>query len=101
MVWMAVIIAGIARDGFMAVLMTTIMEIKGIGATYAGTAMGIVLTLSRLISAISPPLGNSLAGVNPGMPFVLWAAMAAAAMVGFYFLRQRTNNPSASETLQE
>jgi len=101
MVWIAVIIAGIARDGFMAVLMTTIMEIKGIGTTYAGTAMGIVLTLSRLIGFASPPLGNSLANTSPSLPFVLWAAMAAAALVGFYFLRQRTENPSVSETLRE
>jgi len=100
MVWMAVIIAGIARDGFMAVLMTTIMEIKGIGATYAGTAMGIVLTLSRLIGFASPPLGNSLAETNTGLPFIFWAAMAATALVGFYFLRQKAESPSASETLQ-
>ena len=101
MVWIAVIIAGIARDGFMAVLMTTIMEIKGIGATYAGTAMGIVLTLSRLIGFASPPIGNSLANTNPGQPFVFWAAMAATALVGFYFLRQKEESPVTSETLRE
>jgi len=89
MVWASVIIAGIVRDGFMAVLMTTIIETDGVGTAYAGTAMGLVLTLSRLSGFLSPPIGNSLAGVNPGLPFVFWAALAAVALFGFCFLRQK------------
>jgi len=85
-VWVSVIIAGIVRDGFMAVLMTTIMETDGVGATYAGTAMGLVLTLSRLIAFISPPIGNSLADVNLNLPYVFWTALAAAALLCFWFL---------------
>jgi len=79
-VWASVIIAGIVRDGFMAVLMTTIIEIDGVGAAYAGTAMGLVLTLARLIAFLSPPIGNSLADINLGLPFVFWAALAAVAL---------------------
>jgi hypothetical protein len=92
-VWLAVVIAGVVRDGFMAVLMTTIIEMEGIGVTYAGTAMGLILTLSRVSSFASPPIGNSLADSNLRLPFVFWAALAAASLVGFYFLRQKRQGP--------
>jgi len=89
MVWASVIVAGIVRDGFMAVFMTTIIEIDGVGAAYAGTAMGLVMTLSRLIAFLSPPIGNSLADTNPGLPFVFWAALAAVALLCFYFTMEK------------
>ena len=31
LVWVAVILAGITRDGFMAVLLTSVVEIRGVG----------------------------------------------------------------------
>lgn len=93
LVWLAVVIAGVVRDGYMAVLMTTIIETEGIGVTYAGTAMGLILTLSRASSFASPPIGNSLADTNLSLPFVFWAALAAASLVGFYFLRQKRQSP--------
>lgn len=83
MVWVAVIIAGFARDGFMAVFMTMVIEIRGVGATYAGTAMGLVMSLLGLGNLIAPPLGNSLATITPGLPFVFWTVMA---VVGFVAL---------------
>ncbi len=89
MVWASVIIAGIVRDGFMGILMTMIIETDGVGVTYAGTAIGLVLTLSRLISFTSPPLGNSLADVNLALPFIFWAALGAVALVSFYFIKER------------
>ncbi|UCB43806.1 MAG: MFS transporter [Dehalococcoidales bacterium] len=91
LVWVSVIIAGIVRDGFMAIFITTIIETEGVGPAYAGTAMGLVMTLSRLGGFSSPPIGNSLAAINPRLPFVFWASLAAVTMVGFYFLRQRNS----------
>jgi cyanate permease len=88
MVWVAVMLAGFVRDAFMAVIMTAIIETDGVGATYAGTAMGLVLTLSRLSAFASPPIGNSLAAVNTGLPFAFWAALAAVALFGFYLMKQ-------------
>jgi len=87
MVWVSVIIASIARDGFMAVTITMITETEGVGATYAGTALGLAMTLSRVGGIISPPVGNSLAGIKPGLPFIFWAALAAVALFGFHFLK--------------
>jgi len=88
-VWLSIVVAGVVRDGFMAVLMTTIIETDGVGANYAGTATGLILTLSRLLGFASPPVGNGLAGANPGLPFVFWAALAAVTLPGFYFLKEK------------
>lgn len=88
MVWAVVIIAGIFRDGFVAVFMATTIETKGVGAAYAGTALGLALTVARLGDIISPLIGNSLATINPSLAFVSWAALAAAGLVCSYFLKE-------------
>ena len=88
LVWVAVLLAGVVRDGFMAVFMTLVIEQDGVGAAYAGTAVGLTSTLSRVGGLLSPPVGNSLAAVDPGLPFVFWAAMAAMALISFYFVKE-------------
>ncbi len=88
MVWVSVIIAGMFRDGFMAIFMTTIIELEGVGAMYAGTAMGLVMVFSALGGLISPPLGNSLAQISLSSPFVFWAALAAVAFWGFFSAKE-------------
>ena len=94
LVWVAVVMAGVVRDGFMAVMMTRITEIPGVGVAFAGTAMGIAFTLSRLIGFASPPLGNSLATESsPGLPFLFWSALATVALFAFLLLRRRRSVP--------
>jgi len=88
MVWVSVIMAGIVRDGFMAIFMTMTMETKGVGAAHAGTAMGMVLIFYRFGGLVSPPLGNSLADIGLGLPFIFWAVLAAVAFFGFYFVKE-------------
>ncbi len=87
-VWLSVAVAGIVRDGFMAVLITMIIEIKGVGVTRAGTAVGLVMVFSRLGGLVSPLLGNSLADINPGLPFIFWAALAPMALFALYFVKE-------------
>jgi cyanate permease len=89
MVWVSLVLAGMVRDGFMAVLITTVTELDGVKATYAGTATGLVFTLSRLGSFIAPPIGNSLTGINLSLPFVFWSLMAAMAFLGVIFLKEK------------
>ncbi len=89
LIWVLAIMALLTRDGFMAVLVTMLTETKGIGAVYAGTALGLTMTLSRLGGFISPPLGNSLASpANPGLPFILWAALCVIALFGCSFVKE-------------
>lgn len=85
-IWAAVVLAGFMRDGFMAMLFTSIIETEGIGHVYAGTALGIINGLGGLGMSLEPALGNSLAGIDSGAPFMLWAGSAMVALVLVFFL---------------
>jgi hypothetical protein len=93
MVWVAVCLAGMVRDGFMAVFLTSITETEGIGPTYAGTAAGLVMVFSSLGSLLAPPLGNSLAWLGAGLPFVLWAGLTVLGMLALYATQTRKVQP--------
>ncbi|MBW2327867.1 MAG: MFS transporter [Deltaproteobacteria bacterium] len=80
-IWLAVVFAGIVRDGFMAIFMTLVIEQKGVGPKHAGIAIGLTLTLSQLGGLLAPPLGNSLGIFNLRFPFILWAVMALFGLV--------------------
>lgn len=88
-VWVAVIMAGMVRDGFMAVFMTSIIETEGVGVMYAGTATGMVMIFSGIGNLLAPPLGNSLAVVSPGLPFLFWAALTVLGFWGLLATNER------------
>ena len=88
-IWLAVLLAGAMRDGFMAVFMTTVTELESVGAANAGTALGLVLALSRVGALVAPPLGNSLAAYGPRTPFLLWAGMALVGSVVLLMMGRR------------
>jgi MFS family permease len=91
MVYVLMILMGLARDGFMAVCLTMSTETKGIGVAYAATAMGLAQTILNIGSITSPPLGNSLADpANPAspFPFFLWAAFGLLGLVAFIFVKE-------------
>jgi MFS family permease len=89
LVWVAVCLAGFVRDGFMAVFMTSVIETDGIGPAFAGTATGVTMFLSGLGNLFAPPLGNSLAAIAPGMPFLFWGVLAAAGMGGLLAIQEK------------
>ncbi|MCR4394061.1 MAG: MFS transporter, partial [Dehalococcoidales bacterium] len=80
-VWILVILAGVTMDSFMATSVTMLLETEGVKQASSGTALGIVFTIAQLGSVISPPLGNSLARFNPGLPFIFWASLSIVAVV--------------------
>jgi len=91
MVWVLMIMVGLARDGFMAICLTMSTETEGVGVIYAGTAIGLAQTTLNVGSFMAPPLGNSLADpANPAspLPFFLWAAFGLLALVAFSFVRE-------------
>ena len=89
MVWVAVSMAGMVRDGFMAVLQTVVLETEGVGAAYGGTAMGLVMLFSGLGRLTAPPLGNSLASIASALPFGFWAALATVGFMVLYAVREK------------
>ncbi len=93
-VWVFMIASGVFMDGFMSIIITMLMETKGVGVEHAGTALGMVFTISPIGAVIAPPIGNSLAKIDPGLPFVFWAALSLVAIVTLAFTREtgwRTN----------
>ena len=98
MVWVAVGMTGLVRDGFMGVFTTTILEVEGVGATNAGTATGLVMVFSGLGRLVAPPLGNSLASITPGLPFAFWAALAALGCLGLLLVKGRAEDEALATT---
>jgi MFS family permease len=88
LIWPAVIVAGMTRDGFMALTMTAVMEVKGVGTRYAGTATGLLMAWLGVGSVLAPPLGNSLASISSSAPFALWAALAVLGFGSYLFIRE-------------
>jgi len=94
---LAVLIAGISRDGFMALTMTAIIEEKGIGARFAGTAIGLNMSVMGVAGVFAPPVGNWLVKLGAGIPFLFWASLVFLGFVGYFFMR-RTAVESAIST---
>ena len=89
-VWIsiAVIVAGITRDGFMAITMTAIIEEEGIGARFAGSATGLNMSLMGIANVFAPPIGNWLTKYGSGLPFFFWAFLVFLGFTSYFFLRQ-------------
>ncbi len=87
-VWPLAVMAGLFRDVIWAVSATLTVETEGIGPAYAGMAVGIVHSFTRMGCTFAPPVGNSLATLQAGLPFVFWAGLSLAALVTFIFTRE-------------
>lgn len=94
LIWIAVLMAGLVRDGYMAIFLTMVTESKGVGMLFAGTAMGLASTLSRVGGLVAPPVGNSLASFNLSLPFLFWASMALVGFVCLLFVQEGEGEPS-------
>ena len=87
-VWVLMLLAGIFMDGFMSLTTTMLLETEGVGSVNFGIALGINFTIIHIGSVSSPPLGNSLAAINDGAPFLFWAALSAVAFVFLFFVKE-------------
>jgi NNP family nitrate/nitrite transporter-like MFS transporter len=87
---LAVLIAGISRDGFMALSMTAIIEEKGIGPRFAGTAIGLSMSIMGIAGVFAPPVGNWLVKFGTGFPFLFWASFVLLGFVGYFFMQRTT-----------
>ncbi len=87
LIWAAVALSGMMRDGSAALVVTMAVETEGVGPAYAGTASGLAMTFFFLGNLISPPIGNKLAEIAPGLPFAFWGGMAGLGIVSLLFIR--------------
>ena len=75
--------------------MTMVIEMDGIGPTFAGTATGLTMAISGLGNFIAPPLGNSLAVISPSAPFILWTGLTVLGIVCLSQVKRKNVNVSA------
>lgn len=88
-VWILIILTGFMLGGMNPLFWALVVETKGVGSTYAGTAFGISASIGMLGCAISPPLGNSVARFHLGLPFVFWGVLIGLVSIGFFFLGEK------------
>ncbi len=88
MVWPLVILFGFVRDGYFAVLMTMVIESRGIGPAHTGTAMGITFASGNLGAFIASPIGNRLAVIHPDFAFLFWAILLGISLLIFHFVQE-------------
>ena len=87
-IWPLVMITGFVQEANAAFFFTMVMESKGVGTKYSGTALGLLTTLSGLGSFFGPPLGNSLAVYNPAYAFLCWATLSSLAVVMVFLVKE-------------
>lgn len=88
-VWLLIIFTGFLRSGAGILFNVMILEAPGIGSTYGGTAIGLASSFAMIGAAAAPPIGNSLADISPGLPFIFWACLAAAGIVILYVFKTK------------
>lgn len=92
-VWVLLVMGGLIRTGVTALANTLIFEIKGVGGTYGGTAIGLTNTLGMLGAFAAAPVGNSLTAFNGDMPLFFWALLAAVALPLLLLLKETRYKP--------
>jgi predicted MFS family arabinose efflux permease len=87
-IWVYMIASGVFMDSFMAIIVTMLMESEGVGIEHAGTALGLVFTIAPIGAAVAAPVGNSLARISPGLPFIFWAGLSVIALGTIAFTKE-------------
>jgi MFS family permease len=94
---LVVAVTGCAFDTFMAILNASILEVRGVGYLYTGTALGFGTMIRSFGGTFSPPIGNSLAAIAPNLPFLFWGAAGLfAAIIFLFFFRTDREKPSSA-----
>jgi cyanate permease len=94
--WIAVLVSGMVRDAFMAIFLAMVIETKGVSPADSGIAIGFVMIFLGIGNLAAPPLGNNLASISPGAPFLFWAALAFLGLGCITLIRDRQLAPRRS-----
>ncbi len=89
-VWVLLIFCGFLRSGGPTMINVLIIEMKGVGGTYGGTAMGLASTISMVGAFLAPPLGNSFADVGAGVPLLFWAGLSILGLIPLLLFKTQT-----------
>ncbi|MEM7332557.1 MAG: MFS transporter [Chloroflexota bacterium] len=86
---LAIIVAGLMFDAFMAIHQAEVLDLKGVGA-YTGSALGLLVMFREIGGVLSPPIGNWMAQFNPSIPYFFWGGAALLAAIVFLLLPRRS-----------
>jgi MFS family permease len=87
--WVFIIATGFLRSIPSVLTAVLVLESREVGQEHAGSAIGLVYAMGMLGAFIFPPLGNSLASINPGMPFIFWGSMLLICLCAFFFQKKQ------------
>jgi ACS family glucarate transporter-like MFS transporter len=97
-IWALLVISGLIRTGVTSLANTMIFEMKGIGGTYGGTAIGLTNTLGMLGAFAASPIGNSFTAINGDVPLYFWALLTAAALPLLFIIKETGSRSEAVTT---
>jgi MFS family permease len=100
-VWILLVIGGLIRTGVTSLATTMIFEIKGVGGTYGGTAIGLTNTLGMVGAFAAPPIGNSLTAFNDHAPLYFWAILGAIALPLLFLVKETKLKPESAASKGE
>ena len=96
-VWVLIVVNGLLRGSMFPLLTSLVVEQEGVGARYAGTAIGVVLSLGMLGGSFTPPLGGAIADVYGGDAALLtWAAISMVSLAGLFFVKEAPRKTNRS-----
>lgn len=85
--WVLFIIGGLGFGPLLPILNSIYAEIKGIGAKYAGTAIGIGSALGGLGGWIFSTIGGRLAMTDRTLPFIFCSIAFVICLIPFFFIK--------------
>jgi len=89
--WLLIPLIGIAAMGFITLSLTMPLEMRGIGPIYGASAVGLVVAGQNIGGFLFPIIGGNLAEINQSWPFVFWAIIILAAVIGLFLMRETSH----------
>jgi len=83
----AIVAYGAFSAGAVSVNWAVVVESRGIGPEYYGTAFGLTATIGNIGGFLGSAIGGRIAEIDESLPFVLWAGILSMAVIAFYLIK--------------
>lgn len=102
LLWLLIAINGISRGAVFPLSMSLLVEQRGIGPRYAGTASGAVLSLGMLGAFAAQPLGMYVAEqFGESSAFVAWGIVSFVTVFPLFFVHEERRSVQVSQALSK
>ncbi len=89
--WLLIPLIGIAAMGFITLSLTMPLEMRGVGPIYGASAVGLLVAGQNVGGFLFPIIGGNLAEINQTWPFIFWAIIIFAAVIGLFLMRETSH----------